>query len=917
MCKCPVWAHDCNFASSPNIDNFLNKTTLRNILYSSTPPYCSLNKTIMCPIAKIANFNIIMLYDNSTHFVNDLNLVHLDAFNKEDFICLGEVNLSIGTSYYCRFHNCANYFEINSTLNPVKFCYYDPQGLTFFVSSENERIPIKAWGRIKQTYYEQGDEQKIYDQILEEKAIRKKRSKRSVELGTKSPLSTKNKSTILTEINMECEKGGIIINSIKNLSIILACSDSYCVNISRPSHKQTIIFPEELTVKNYHVNVKFFNLDKMIDEKNINCNASPICEMITCRFCLEYIQNPQCVDQLHWALLIAIIILMLHIATLSIKIIKFVFMLIYFLIIPLKNCIKLRKKKKTKNFKSKKYVLLIISIILNFKTVIACDEITNLVAGTNDCSTNKDGKLSCTFDQTTQISVKPEHITCLKLEDKNRNVTMGTIKINVSVQIVCAEKSDYFTRNYQIKSVSTKRCPTQGSCTGDRCQKLKMTDRNPEIRDFYNNKPGYTYCIPSCGGWHCGCFIASDGCLFYRTYAEANTVDLFEIINCPSWTIELNVDMIREQKENNSSKSDKSKISTVLYPGILNKVEPNTAMTLISTTIPPTPLFGSKFIINRTKNKTVLVDNEHLLEKSLRCSTASKAKKFQCTYPPESCQCHGGDSKAHCECGKDPISEMFSNKEYILPKNSKGSYIYFDDKIKAHLQYTTALQLQITLKNYNMKATYDKSNCTITTKSLEGCYSCDNGAKWLFNCTIDFGTALASISCPSQTIHVNYNNNETMQSIQLHYDKELIEEKCQINCPGGKSEILLKAKLKYIEQQNEKIENTLNLGEDSINGTSSVWNDLTNFLGSVGNFFTSIVKNNLYNLLVILPIVIITIFLILFLFPVIYPMFIRCILSICNTRTKKHRGGSVASANHNTKYNKYKNEQKRKYIKKL
>ncbi|KAL3117829.1 hypothetical protein niasHT_001420 [Heterodera trifolii] len=38
-----------------------------------------------------------------------------------------------------------------------------------------------------------------------------------------------------------------------------------------------------------------------------------------------------------------------------------------------------------------------------------------------------------------------------------------------------------------------------------------MKGRNPEIGDHANNQPGYSYCVPSCGGWHCKCFLATDG----------------------------------------------------------------------------------------------------------------------------------------------------------------------------------------------------------------------------------------------------------------------------------------------------------------------------------------------------------------------------------------------------------------------
>lgn len=120
------------------------------------------------------------------------------------------------------------------------------------------------------------------------------------------------------------------------------------------------------------------------------------------------------------------------------------------------------------------------------------------------------------------------------------------------------------------------------------------------------------------------------------------------------------------------------------------------------------------------------------------------------------------------------------------------------------LQQTTAVQFQITFKGYKVVTIYYKSKCNITTNTLIGCYACNSGAKLQYNCKTDYGSFNAQIKCPNQEFTVPCNSNGVDDSIKLNFGQDTIEEKCEVVCPDGKSEVILKGNLNYVSEQTEK-----------------------------------------------------------------------------------------------------------------
>jgi hypothetical protein len=888
-CKCPNWAKYCTFykpKSDPEFQKSISYLmTFYLYIYKNNVKICSFNKSDNCPMAVKRHFNTILLYDNSIHLIKRMAIQHVQIRNKTDFSCIGEGNLTIGTPSFCRENHCDK--------NGTRFCFYELHEIIYLVLNDTKKIPIKAYGRVERTVYT-----KPFTNSLKYLSIN---TNHTTNITKRSKRETDNKGKPNTEIEnkllVDCVKGGIIINSIDEVEIIGICSKTYCVTIHTPQIQETILFPSKIVINQYDVNIKLMKNNQIQGEKNVQCGASPYCEMITCRVCLEYLRNPQCVEQLHWALIVTIGLTVLYCISVSLTILKISLRILFWIWSKIK-CKKYKKKiqitkpnKSTKsNISLKSYkISTLIIFFLTIKFTQTCDQITSLTAGSTSCSIEKD-MLQCSFDQTTLISIKPELVTCLKLEDVRTNTSLNTIEFQISdFGINCEENSNYFMRNYDIDSDSNKRCPSAGHCTGNECETLQSDQRNPELSDSVNDLPGYSYCAPSCGGWHCSCFLATDGCLFYRTYIEpTDETDIYELIKCNSFNIEAQVKIT-----DNANK--KGWETTKLSPGAMVDKE-NIQVTLTSSTIPPTPLFGSKFIINRSQNTAIIVDNEELLRKSISCSTRDDAEKFNCKVPQDACQCTAGDTMANCDCTQDPLPDMFTSDENKIPLTTKGAEIKFEEnKIKAKLQQTTAVQFQITFKGYKVVTIYDKSKCNMTANSLTGCFACTTGAKLQYNCKTDYGSVHAQIKCPSQEFTVPCNSEGIEDSVKINFGIDTIEEKCEVVCPGGKSEILIKGNLNYISEQTEKREQTKGNSEQPHNGYN--FDNIINTIKDTGGFFLDIIKTNLRNILVILPIVIIFGLLFIYLFPIIYPAFLKCCCTCLTTKMPRKTpnfGGNVA-----------------------
>uniref|UniRef100_A0AC34GHF8 Phlebovirus glycoprotein G2 fusion domain-containing protein n=1 Tax=Panagrolaimus sp. ES5 TaxID=591445 RepID=A0AC34GHF8_9BILA len=176
--------------------------------------------------------------------------------------------------------------------------------------------------------------------------------------------------------------------------------------------------------------------------------------------------------------------------------------------------------------------------------VTACSDVVSLSAIQESCLMESTG-LSCTFNQQTLLSLSPHGQTSCLLLKNNRDENIGMVTLNVAkVAAYCKPHTLYFTREYIIKSKSSKRCRSAGSCHDSNCEETDLQTKISELNGEANDSPGYTYCAASCGCITCSCFYCSPGCLFWRTYAIPKSEKIYEVFSCSSWEQRIKMDMV-------------------------------------------------------------------------------------------------------------------------------------------------------------------------------------------------------------------------------------------------------------------------------------------------------------------------------------------------------------------------------------
>uniref|UniRef100_A0A914EMZ4 Phlebovirus glycoprotein G2 fusion domain-containing protein n=1 Tax=Acrobeloides nanus TaxID=290746 RepID=A0A914EMZ4_9BILA len=242
---------------------------------------------------------------------------------------------------------------------------------------------------------------------------------------------------------------------------------------------------------------------------------------------------------------------------------------------------------------------------------------------------SNNGTLACTIDQSAILSVLPRgQEICLLITYKN--LTYGYINLRFHhLASTCNAKLEYYTRSYSIRTASSKRCWKAGSCSGDYCDKVGPNTQIPELESF-KNYTGHSSCYSSGGGLYHSCFWSHTACLFSRIYAIPLTDDVSSVTSCPTWDIRVHLGIsivINDHQEDGHIK---------LRPGLTSSFNKIRA-TLISNSIPPTPLLGKKFLSDGTRIVVVEASaaGSPIVGQigDLQCRNKEAASRMDCYFP--------------------------------------------------------------------------------------------------------------------------------------------------------------------------------------------------------------------------------------------------------------------------------------------
>ncbi|PIO73823.1 hypothetical protein TELCIR_04190 [Teladorsagia circumcincta] len=514
-----------------------------------------------------------------------------------------------GTSAFCRRHSCVE--ADKATL----FCTYSTPVTTY--EFKNNSVIVHAWGTTTRQYYP-------YASI------------------------SSNESKLHFTIP-RCAIGGISIDTTEKFNMVEVCSAHVCVYLSDYESETTILLPTSIVIFDYTATVQAWKEGTRKFFHTLKCTGKPICEVIDCIVCWEHLYNYQCwtttqIVSVVFASLVTLIFCRLLSPLFKCLwwVIPETFRTLKKLMITIFNIIRCRRRKYTfpkfpsyAKRKTERYTRILPITLMAVRLCYACSDVVSFTSTSHNCEFN--GTIErCTVDHVATLHLQPiGQELCLLLRD-SKDQPAGTISLRLhNVAYHCQQKTQYYTRDHSFHTESNHQCWNTKSCTGETCKGTTTSSKIPELSHYANQRPGFTYCSPSCKCFWCDwCFRCTETCIFYRHYAEPQSTDIYRVFSCPSWPITvqgtITTNMMHQENHHNF----------VLQPATPHRWN-QLQVALTATASPNFPILGNFFVSNG--EKTAIVDPSpinQLLPYSigqLQCDTLEDAKKFdKCRYSPTS-----------------------------------------------------------------------------------------------------------------------------------------------------------------------------------------------------------------------------------------------------------------------------------------
>ncbi|KAI1717085.1 phlebovirus glycoprotein g2 domain-containing protein [Ditylenchus destructor] len=775
--------HQCSHYIGPhtNISSRRNSKFL-HMMQHLKPDVCSLVPTnsSKCSTEPVTGLLAeIILYDHSHHLVNSLTLKKTE-FVKEEYDCIGNGLLPLGTPEYCQQYTC---YE-----NGTKFCFYGKQEMVELVY-ENWTIPIKAWDSVYHYYF---------------------------------PYRREDITPMCSSCKISCATGGLLYQSETSIaSKIEVCINgkTRCLFLIDPKPHEHIPLSIEELVFSQTATLTVWTNGEITKNHSITCSANPICELIECRLCLQYLKNPQCFKApeltitqsiiVLGTLLIIIYIVLKQCAKKSLTALHCIICLPYKKLChktatePTNPAAITRKPKpatKSSRLRNTKYIYVILALT-KIGFVETCSKNYAFTALQKDCVQTVTKGLQCSFHHNTVMDISPGYDACLLLQDNN-NATMSKVTVKIEeLRAHCRAKSEYFTRSYAIKTTSMKRCAGTGSCKGLHCEHVQISDYVTEFDQKVNNAPGHSYCAESCGCWGCGCFLCENACLYYRNYAVPTSRKVYEVVSCDVWPTEVTIRIIIEEN------GKPAQIFRKITQGNIPFKVGHFTLSVPIVSLPPLPVLGSQFLVGPQSILRVRAsDGGQPIAGTigdLQCLTRGKARRFDCTFPPHQCRCHPAGKQANCVCAERSLEELIqTKKDYLLPLRSQGLTITGSDSTNIRAKITSLATLQVKIRTpddgLTIATMHQNVNCHVKNVTLSGCYQCHRGALLTGTCYTDNLTNMGRIMCGSKMIVVQCTKAGTHFEEPIHFPQSQIEEECEIIC-SNRDKFTIRGSLAYVE----------------------------------------------------------------------------------------------------------------------
>uniref|UniRef100_A0A1I7WZT9 Phlebovirus_G2 domain-containing protein n=2 Tax=Heterorhabditis bacteriophora TaxID=37862 RepID=A0A1I7WZT9_HETBA len=523
--------------------------------------------------------------------------------------------------------------------------------------------------------------------------------------------------------------------------------------------------PKIYLLEEHTFRIMVYDNGAIITRKTIECPAKNVCKLNNCILCWTLLRHPECiVFQTAFkipklATVIGILAAMGALGYYSYK----------------RKIIKRRKRRYTS--------LLKLPILLAIPAVVtSCGITASFNANRSQCAVLPNGHVECRYDQSTELTIHSEDTACIRLSDGSERL-ISTLKISVSPRYRCNPKNDRFTRIVDIHTISSRRCPGMGSCSGTTCADLHPLTIVEEFTSV-NKYPGKTTCKEACSCITCGCLSCASACFFTRIYATQTDDQILEVISC-EWELETEV---KATIESSSSIRD---LSFLLLPGGTQRAG-NLEITLSNVMHDKLDSSAGIFVMDNSST-AVLDEFGEAAAKILECQSKEKAKQMECSLKgADECKCHTADDRTVCNCPekRDPtntIERKIRRYGKIISKESSGTVAVIEG----------IATIQIVARGFSAQTIFDLAHCKMESAEINGCYGCEEGATMKYICKSDFGSQLAHITCGTVQTTVRCDTTGRKRGVTMKFDHSSINEDCEIQCAASKEKFKLIGQLSF------------------------------------------------------------------------------------------------------------------------
>jgi hypothetical protein len=180
------------------------------------------------------------------------------------------------------------------------------------------------------------------------------------------------------------------------------------------------------------------------------------------------------------------------------------------------------------------YAITMMSLICLLGGSVACSDVVLISDSSQVCSPSSNGETcEVSLDAVITFRYIGEEI-CLSFGN-DENSASALVKIRLLDRREDFPLSAaYYTSKWTLVSESVHRCRNKGNCKDSICENTRPSTINPGsemTNPLLIKNQGESSCRRSCGGWNCGCFKNSEGCVFsrYAIVPKGNSILLHSI----------------------------------------------------------------------------------------------------------------------------------------------------------------------------------------------------------------------------------------------------------------------------------------------------------------------------------------------------------------------------------------------------